>query len=300
MNVYSQHIREEDGARELYPFDYLEFYGANIHPYEELQSDEGSKKIYEGITVMDFRKQHKEGFMDVSEIVFKDKRLSELQEELEKEDKQVCMFNIYILSMFLVERGKTRYVFLLKPKIQETLSALNNVSKITFTNENGTTVESNSDILIKKVLEVLETNKECDTNISSIEKFVTWDEVANNVIMQSYFVHDLSVFLNKYFPIKRKKDALVSTTEVELILYLMKLFEMSKEELTNKRYFQLMSVYKKINNQVKDIGEFIMFGEKMTIPLLFIPYSIWSKGKIDWTDKDLPRVDIKVGDFIKF
>lgn len=301
MNVYSQYVRtEEDGSQELYPFDYLEFYEANIHPYEEFQSGENTKKIYEGITVSDFYREHKKGFLNVIQEVFNNKRLSQLQEALDAEDKQVCMFNMYILSMFLVERGKTRYVFLLKPTIHETMSALKDVSKITFTNKDGAITESTSKTLIKEVLEVLEAKKEDTVQKYEIEKVVTWDKVSNNLIMQSYFVHDLAIFLNKYFPIKRKKDALISTKEVELILYLMKLLGLSKEELTNKRYWQLMNTYKNVNNQIKDIGEFTMNGQTIIMPLLFIPYSIWNNGKIDWTDKDLPRFDGEVGITIQF
>lgn len=301
MKTYSQYIRKnEDGSQELYPFDYLEFYEANIHPYDEFQFDDGSRKIYEGITAKGFRWEHRKGFLEIIQPILNDERLSTLQEELEAEDKQVCMFNLYILSMFLVERGRTRYVFLLKPTVQETLSVLSDVSKITFTNKNGTTVESTSDILIRGVLEALETKKECDTNSYQVDKVVTWDKVANNSIMQSYFIHDLSVFLNKYFPVKRKKDAQVSVKEVELILYLMKLFGLSSVELTNKRYWQLMNTYERINSQTTDIGEFVINGKTVLMPLLFIPYSMWNNGKIDWTDKDLPRFEGKVGCNIQF
>ena len=300
MNTYSQHIRiEEDGSQELYPFDYLEFYDSNIHPYEDFKLGNDSKRIYEGITANEFRREHKEGFLHVIQKVLNNKRLNQLQEELETEEKQVCMFNLYILAMFLVERGKTRYVFLLKPTIQETLSALNGVSKITFTNKDGSMVESTSDILIKGILETLEANKECDINTCQVEKVVTWDKVANNSIVQSYFVHDLSLFLNKYFPVKRKKDAQISTKEVELILYLMKLFGLSKEELTNKRYWQLMNTYERINKRITDLGEFSINGKTVTVPLLFIPYPMWNNGKIDWLDRDLPRFNGEIGYTIK-
>lgn len=193
MHTYGQHIRtEEDGSRELYPFDYLEFYASNIHPYDEIKLGEKSKRIYEGITASEFRRTHKEGFLNVATEVLQNKRLDRLQEELEAEGKQVCMFNLYILSMFLVERGKARYVFLLKPTIQETLSALGEVSKITFTHKDGTTVESTSETLIKEVRNALEASKGRDTHTYQVEKVVTWDKVANNSVMQSYFVHDLS------------------------------------------------------------------------------------------------------------
>lgn len=301
MNTYNQHIRiEEDGSQELYPFDYLEFYESNIHPYEDFKLGNESKRIYEGITASEFRKKHKAGFLNVMQEVLNDKRLEKLQEELETEEKQVCMFNLYILAMFLVERCRTRYVFLLKPTIQETLSALNNVSKITFTNRDGSIAESTSDILIQTLLDALEANKECDTDTCQVEKVVAWDKVANNSVMQSYFVHDLSAFLHEYFPVKRKKDAQISTKEVELILYLMKLFGLSKEELTNKRYWQLMNTYERIDKRITDLGEFSINGKTVTMPLLFIPYSMWDNGKIDWIDKDLPRFNGEIGHIIKF
>jgi hypothetical protein len=118
--------------------------------------------------------------------------------------------------------------------------------------------------------------------------------------MQSYFVHDLSAFLHEYFPVKRKKDAQISTKEVELILYLMKLFGLSKEELTNKRYWQLMNTYERIDKRITDLGEFSINGKTVTMPLLFIPYSMWNNGKIDWIDKDLPRFNGEIGHTIKF
>ena len=181
MNTYNQHIRiEEDGSQELYPFDYLEFYESNIHPYEDFKLGNESKRIYEGITASEFRKKHKAGFLNVMQEVLNDKRLEKLQEELETEEKQVCMFNLYILAMFLVERCKTRYVFLLKPTIQETLSALNNVSKITFTNRDGSIAESTSDILIQTLLDALEANKECDTDTCQVEKVVAWDKTLHD------------------------------------------------------------------------------------------------------------------------
>ena len=92
----------------------------------------------------------------------------------------------------------------------------------------------------------------------------------------------------------------ISTKEVELILYLMKLFGLSKEELTNKRYWQLMNTYERIDKRITDLGEFSINGKTVTMPLLFIPYSMWNNGKIDWIDKDLPRFNGEIGHTIKF
>lgn len=301
MKTYGQYIRiNENDIRELDPFVYIEFYEANIHPYDEFLIDEKPERIYQGITAKEFFQQYKDGFLHFIRPILDDKRLDKLQSELENEGKQICMFNMFILATFLTLRGKSRYVFLLKPQIKDTLTALNKVNKITFTNEDGSCTESSSRNLIKEVINALEAKKDSDKNRYEIEKVVTWDKVSNNSIMQSYFVHDMTVFLNRYFPLKRKKDAQISTKEVELILYLMKLLKLSKEELTNKRYWQLMKIYTKISQQVTDIGRFTIKGQEMLIPMIFIPYNIWSKGKIDWTEYEMPGIDLKEGTTIQF
>ena len=46
MKTYSQHIIEvENGKREIYPFNYLEFYVDNIQPYT--QFEDSPEKIWE-------------------------------------------------------------------------------------------------------------------------------------------------------------------------------------------------------------------------------------------------------------
>lgn len=300
MKIYERYLITIDGETKLYPFDYLTFYESNIHPYTDIYLEDGIQRVYDGITAEEFYLKHKDEFEDnMQSLVFEDKRLNELQEELEKEGKQVCMLNIYILSKFLVERGKSRYIFLLKPSMGETLDALKDVSKITFTNQDGTIVESTSRILLKKVMEALETEKESKTIDFEVEKIVTWDKVSNNSVMMSCFVNDLTMFLNKYFPVKRKKDALVSTKEVELILYLMKIFNLSTVELTNKRYWHLMKTYKEVSKHENQICQ-IPYKNGIYVPLFFIPYSIWNKGKIDWTENEASKFTLNDGTIIGF
>lgn len=301
MKTYGQYVRVgELGVPELCPFDYIDFYEANIHPYNILYLEKGEHKVYEGITAKDFHLQHKEGFLDIVQPLLQDERLSQLQDDLEKEGKQVCMFNMYILAKFLIERGKTRYVILLKPKISDILATLKGVSKISFKNEDGTIIKSESPKLIQIIMEAMEEKKDADQSNMEVEKVVTWNEVSNKSVMQSYFVNDLTYFLNKYFPVKRRKDALVSTKEVELILYLMKLFGLSTTELTNKRYWQLLAESKRINSMKQSYGQFNINGEKVIIPITFIPYSIWNNGKVDWTNDESIEQELKVGDTIKF
>ena len=300
MNMYGQDfVTDEYGIQVLNCFKYLDFYEAQIQPYTLIHHEGKKYKIYEGITADEFQLENN-NFLDLMNLLLPDKRLVQLQSELEKEGKQVCMFNIYVLAKFLIERGKKRYIFLLKPRISDVLATLNDVTKVSFTNKDETVVKSTSPKLIQILMEALEKKKDSDQSEYEVDKIVTWDQVSNKSVMQSYFVHDLTIFLNKYFPVKRKKDALVSTKEVELILYLMKLLGLSTAELTNKRHSQLMSLYKQISKQKQNYGRFNIDGKERILPIMFIPYSVWNYGKLDWTMEELPELKLKTGDKFKF
>jgi hypothetical protein len=60
-----------------------------------------------------------------------------------------------------------------------------------------------------------------------------------------------------------------------------------------------MQLYKRIEeNYSTDIGEFTINGEKRYMPMLFIPYSVWSNGNIDWTDENLTKLHKAIMEFI--
>lgn len=297
MKIYGEYCTmDEKGTIELDQFVFLKYFEENIQPSYECDG----VMVYEGLRYNEFLKYNQESLIHKFELIYNDKNLNKLQEELEEESKNVCMFNLCILSLFIYERGKNRCLLLMKPKIKEILSSLNDVSKITFTNKDGSTIESTSNILIDTILKTLKDKVDSDSTHHEVEKLVTWDEFADKSVLQSYFVHDLAIFLNKFFPVKRKKDALVSTKEVELILYLMKWVGLSKVELTNKRYWQLMNIYEKINKEPASIMTFDVDGKESKFSLRFVPYSVWNKGKIDWTNDILPIFPFKKGDTFNF
>ena len=297
MKIYGQYCTmDEKGTIEFDQFVFLRYFEENIQPTYECDG----VKVYEGLRIYEFLKNNQDTIIHKFELIYNDKKLNKLQEELEAEGKEVCMFNLGILSLFIYERSKNRCLLLMKPKIKEILSSLNDVSKITFTNKDGSTIEGTSNILIDTILKTLEDKADSDSTHHEVEKVVTWDEFADKSVLQSYFVHDLAIFLNKYFPVKRKKDALVSTKEVELILYLMKWVSLSKVELTNKRYWQLMNIYEKINKEPAGIMTFNVNGKVDKFSLRFVPFSVWNKGKIDWTDDILPIFPLKEGDTFNF
>lgn len=290
IKILSYYIAEDENGLPAYrSFDYLYFYENKLRPYDEVEYEGVNHRVYEGdVDVDDFYERHKDKMRDVVESLLQDERLGQLQDELQEEGKSVCVVNLYILAKYLIEKNKSRHLLLLKPSLSETLSSLKDVSEIRFVNKDGTMAESTSDALIKKIMDTLK--KESPAANYEVEKIVTWDDVSNNSIMQGYFVYDLTMFLNKHFPVKRKKDALVSTKEVELILYLMKLFGLSTVELTNKRYWQLMKTCKDVDKQIKE-HRLLINHEGAIIPFYLIPYSVWNNSKIEWNDENTSKFD---------
>lgn len=301
MNLFGQNIIEdENGNAELNPFDYVGFYEANIAPNVEYDYEENKECSYEGKITQNFIDKLNHNINDIITGVFADKRLERLQVWLEKEGKQVCMFNMYILAMFIIEKAKNHYVFLLKPSPHEILETVKSMSKITFIDTSGSTVETTSTTLIEKIKDLL--SKEQSQNMYEVDNIVSWDKIANKSLICCHFVHHLSVFMNKYFPTKRKKNALVSPKEVELILYMMKLMHLTNADLTNKRYWQLMNTYDKISKHIctKDYATFNFEGKSVKLPLHFIPYSVWHNGRLDLIERELPGFDGDVGSMVKF
>lgn len=289
MKAFGQHVR----GNELYPFDYIEYYDANILNYVDIDG----KRIYEGITVDDFKQNYRNGYLDIDEInrILHNERLSILQDELIAEGKQVCIFNLYILCMYLLMKARTQYVILLEPTIEDILEK--KISSITFNYEDGSSMESSK--LVNEIKDMLATK---ENKTYRVKEITTWDKVSNKALVNSYFVHDLAEFLHRYFPVKRKKDALVSTKEVELILYMLKLFELVPEEPTNKRFWHLMAYYKKVYKPIGinfAISKFSLpdVGEDVYTALCFIPYKVWSAGKIDW--ENIQPLQIETGDTIQ-
>lgn len=286
MKTFAKYVR----GNELYPFDYIEYYEANILNYVEVKG----KKLYEGITVNEFKRKYEDGFLNIEQIkeILHNERLSTLQDELIAEDKPICIFNLYILCMYLVMKARTQYVLLLEPTIEDILEK--KISSITFNYEDGSSVESSK--LANEIKDILANYQD---KTYKVKQLTTWDKVSNKALVNSYFVHDLAEFLHRYFPVKRKKDALISTKEVELILYMLKLMGLVPEEPTNKRFWHLMAYYKKVYVPImKSLGTFHFEEYDIYAQLAVIPYKIWNTGKINW--ENIQPLEIKIGDTIQF
>lgn len=302
MNGYGEYcIKDAEGNQWYNNFNYVDYYCEHLLDYYTFKDTDGKEvKIYNCITLKEFTAQFSKVNPDFDEIGFfqkiiSEKRLDKLQTALESEGKRVCMFNMCILALYILEKAKCRYLVLLKPTVDDTLAELKDVKKITFTNEDGSKVESNLKGLIASMLN----NAKGDEKTKyEVDRVITWDKVSDNKLMQSLFVHDLSVFLNDYFKVKRKKDALVSTKEQELIRYLMYFFGLTPAVVTDSRYRQLMAYYKNIVMPNQDIHCLNIDGKPRYIKFDFINYQTWKSGKIDWT-KYRP-FEINLGDTIQF
>lgn len=299
MEILAKHIFKEtvfNEERNAYNcFEYINYYEENIHDYISFTDSDGKKvTIYDGSKIEDLCDSiNLEVAKEVIKDIINDKKLDKLQKDLFNEGKEICMVNICLLAIFLIEKNKSKYCFLLKPQIKDTLSELKKVKKITFTNEDETKVESTSSLLIKTIIDSL---KEIKEDNYAVLKYARIDELVNKSVIQAYFVNDMSEFLNKYFPVKRKKNALVSTKEQELIRYLMEKYKLSPVVVTDSRFRQLKMLYKDIKNY--DNPKIAKLPEFGYVPFRFIPYSLWSKGKIDI--KDLNSFDMKIGDIFNF
>lgn len=303
MEVYAENlVKDENGIYGIDSFKYAKYFSEHLIDYFTFTNEEGEEiKQYDSITFDEFTNVYSKKNQDFDELGFMNKilgseKLSELQTTLANERKRVCMFNMCYLSLYILEKAKLRYLVLLRPTIKDTLTELKKIKKVTFINEDGSKAESSSKILADTLIEAMESKDECTHY--EVEKLVTWNEVADNRLMQSLFVYDLSVFLNDYFKAKRKKNALVSTTEQELIRYLMYFFGLTPVIVTDSRYRQLMMYYKKIVMQNRNINRINIDGKPRYIKFDFIDYQTWKSGKIDWT-KHL-TFEIKPGDTIQF
>lgn len=255
---------------------YAEFFMEKIQHKTIIEGE----TVYEGLTLDQFY-----SFCDLSGIVdfCNSEDTVELQVALEKEGKNVDMFNMYFLASYIYKVIMTKQFFLLKPQIKDILRELPEIKKITFSCDKTKKVVSNSSVLIKAVLETLKEKEATDTSYE-VEKVVHLDSISNNIILQSKFIDYLAHFMNQFFPGRRKKDALVSTTEQQLIMYLLNKCGLVYCQVTDSRYRQLKMYAKSAKTRSTFISYPDEEGNYHLIDADFIKYEDWYKKKIDWTN----------------
>lgn len=288
-------------------YAYTEYYYNNIQKQEDFfkVKEDGMADIENGrisVTTLDkFFALEEEKICDNSSELFEfvqDKRFQQLQEELWDEGINVCLWNIFYLAKYIIHKSKCYEYFKVKPQIKDTLSELEDIKEITFTNKNGKKVTSDNNLLIETILNAL---KEKEENIYEVyTETLKFDEISNNQYIQIFLIHNLTTFFNSYFKVKRRKNSLISAKEQELIIYLMYYLKITPAEVTASRYRQLLNSYNKINTHLI-LYHFNIKGVEYSMPTAFIKYNAWKKGKIDWSDDDLfEDINFHNGDKISF
>lgn len=318
LKEYSQYLVFDETLQSYrLTFDiYLRFFTQNIQRFEECYVDgldNPPVRMYDGISMDEFMSK----FNGEQESVLTEKLkqwcqpesnngfLVQLQEKLENENKQISFGNILLLATFIKEKCGHRYFVKLKPSSKELLkevSAMGDISNIVFQTKDGKAVPCNNKDIICAFLQKLSNLSDNDDEVFEVDSIVRWDKLANKSIMQSIFIYDLTQFLHSYFPqgTNRKRGALISTTEQELICWLMKEVGLSPAVVSGSRYRQLLLQYNQINFEAdyhilpsKDNNS-----KRTIMAFNFVPWSMWKSGDIDWSNPI--DFQLKVGQQVQF
>lgn len=293
MKTYGQYIEQvEELGNQLNTDIFLNYYYEHIL-YNEVISKPTPQSFF--ISLFDNSVEKESEYqMEIFKKLGSDKKLDEIQDNLEKVGIQCCMVNMYYLCQYIKFLTRNRFFILLAPQIKDTLSEITELDSITFTNKDGSHTTTSSDKTKKIILDALKA-KNNEDEYTAI-KLVSWDKIANNEIMQAIFVHELSAFLNSYFPIQRRKNAIVTAEEQELITYFLYLLGLSPAKVTASRFRQLKNIFSKINFS----SSVLNFSNVGAIEADFVKYENWKKGRLDFTSENLEMVTIKEGDTIQF
>lgn len=256
----------------------------------------------------------------------RDRAIHNFQLEMDRQyGQKINAFALYTLCCFVEKIVTNKYVFLLRPSVQETLAELSDVKKVVFENSDGTRTESTYTLLIDKMIE---NAKELDPNSYEVEKIVKRQDVFKDVV-QAEFVWYMSEFFHHYFPIKRKGsgciESYVTATEQRIITYFLWFFnlakdnrhyddpneekkeverkkrrgEANKEVVSSSRFRQLRN-HKGIFNSDWQLFPIDDEGHKMPVQFEYLRYSDWKdigkrkNGKIDFS-KNPPNKFLKDG-----
>ena len=189
---------------------------------------------------------------------------------------------LYGLCAYIREIINRRYALLLKPTLKDTIEeigGLDNLESVTFNLKNGN--KHSTDFCEVKEL-IVNSLEGSDISTVGFDRIIKKIDVYTKEYGQIEFVRYISKFLHDYFSsVKRRKNSYLTTIEQKLVCYLLKFFDFSPEIVTESRFRQLF------NNKYEAVDHIFplfipgILETKIEFYLEFIPYSIWSKGKIN-------------------
>lgn len=193
---------------------------------------------------------------------------------------------LYMLCCYIIYVIEQHYFIKLRPTLEE-LNA-DGLEGITLKYKDGSSFTLNSSSIIKDVANAIGSSKDGDYKADSICKL---DEVANNTYLQSMFTVELANFLHYYFPVKRKKDSLVSTDEQDMIIKILYLFKLTPCLVVRSRYRQLLMQADKFKENISWIDL-----EGQLLPVTFIKWKQWNTN--NWLEVEYER--LKEGETVSF
>lgn len=291
ITVYED-ILSEDGT--LYIDRYIAYFMENLQ--EKFKLDDGSI-VLEGQLAAYYFNQNLPKDLLKSESFLRwidDEKLDKLHKEITAKGMKLDPLNFYTLCLYILELIKEQYFILLKPTIADTLEELSDVKTITFENADGKTVSTSNKELIKLVMDNIKSEGNEDYEV---ERFVKLDDLGSLIdktLKQASFTYNVALFLSEYFKDypRRANCCMVSAKEQELILYMLYFFGLSPVPLTDSRYRQLISYYKKHITRV----QYSTFPNIGMIPVQFLKYKDWKNG----IDLNKIKFPLNEGDTVHF
>lgn len=193
---------------------------------------------------------------------------------------------LYMLCCYIIYVIEQHYFVKLRPTLEE-LNA-DGLEGITLKYKKGSDITLNGGSIIKDVANAIGASRNGEYKVDSICKL---DEVANNTYLQSMFTVELANFLHYYFPVKRKKDSLVSTDEQDMIIKILHLFKLTPYLVVRSRYRQLLMLADRFKENLSWINL-----QDQLLPVTFIKWKQWNTN--NWLEVEYDK--LKEGETVSF
>ena len=193
---------------------------------------------------------------------------------------------LYMLCCYIIYVIEQHYFVKLRPTLEE-LNA-DGLKGITLKYKKGSDITLNSGSIIKDVANAIGASRNGEYKVDSICKL---DEVANSTYIQSMFAVELANFLHYYFPVKRKKDSLVSTDEQDMIIKILHLFKLTPYLVVRSRYRQLLMLADRFKENLSWINL-----QDQLLPITFIKWKQWNTN--NWLEVEYDK--LKEGETVSF
>lgn len=213
----------------------------------------------------------------------KDKTSCALCEEIEiLYNTHINWVALYGLSSYIREIINRRLALLLKPTLQDTISeiqGLENIESVSFGLKDGSS--HTTDFCEAKKIIWKSINNSDETTVG-FHKIVKKVDVYTHEYGEIEFVRYISKFLHEYFnEVKRRKNSYLTTTEQKLVCFLLKYFGFTPEKVQESRFRQLFNSKYNAIDHIMPLNIPGFFESNVKLYLEYIPYRVWSKGKIN-------------------